>query len=96
VIDVSEYLAAFQAINRTKVVIRLEAADHQGMADLRLTAVAYRLPEDSAELAPLASAESTWMATNLKSLDSALIHVLYLLDFQLGKSEFERVIPKSV
>lgn len=92
--DIAAHLVAFQAINRVKVVLRMEAGDWKGCADVGVTAVAYCLPADSPDLAPLASVRLNLLATNLRQMDAAVIHLLYMLDAQLASGEYAKVLDK--
>lgn len=85
-------IVAFQAINQVKVVIRLEAGDWKGTADVGATATAYRLAPADGDLSPLASVRVNLLSTNLQTAEAAVIHLLYLLDAQLASGAFAETI----
>jgi hypothetical protein len=74
--------------------VRLSVGDRHGRACVLLTGLAHRRDRDVGEVPPLASVSVNCLALNLRSLDAALIHVLYLLDGQLAENEIERVKNK--
>lgn len=92
--DVTVTLAAFEKINQVRVQIELSCLESRGMTDLNMRATAWSLESIEQEARPLGYANVTFSATNLRSLDAALIHLLYLLDGRLAEQEFVAAQPK--
>lgn len=88
-------IVAFQAINNVRVEMRLSAGDWQGRADVRLTMVAHPLEGEIGEVVPLGSVSLNLLATNLRTMDAALIHGLYVLDARLASGEFASIIKEQ-
>lgn len=83
-------LLAFEAMNRVKLEIRIGRVDDGPASDLALTALAHQEGTEIGDQAPLASASVRCSAMNLKTLDSAVLALMYRLDFQLAELEFAR------
>ena len=54
--------------------------------------VAHPRAGEIGEVPPLGSVSVTCSATRLRTMEAALIHALYMLDGQLAKGEFARVL----
>ena len=84
-LDSAMHIAALQAMTGTRVVMTLTAGDHDGRADVSVGAVAYDRTVEGADQPVLASVSVNCLATRLRTLDAALIHVLYLLDGEIAR-----------
>lgn len=85
--DVAMNIAAFEQMNQVKIEMRLSVGDRQGRACVLVTAAAHQRDLDIGEAPSSASVSVNCLALNLRSLDAALIHALYLLDGQLDNNE---------
>ena len=85
--DVLMNIVAFETINNVQIELRMSVEDNMGRADLRITCLANERQQGPLGPVTLASASVTCLSTNLKSLDAALIHALYLLDGELAREE---------
>jgi len=85
-VDVGMNVVAFEAMNNVRIEIRMSVGDYHGRADLLVTALAHDRKVPIGEAPPLASVSVSCLATKLRSLEAALIHVLYLLDGQLAEN----------
>ena len=92
--DVTVTIAAFEKINQVRVSVRLGCVERDGRTDLRLIAEAWSLEGLFSEVRLLALVSVNCSGINLKSMDAALIHVLYMLDGKLAEEEFARVDKK--
>jgi len=88
--DVVGNLMAFEAMNNVRLELRLASMLRHGKPDLAVTALAFPKLEESMEQPHLALVRLTCSALNLRTLDAALIHALYLLDGQIASNELER------
>lgn len=88
-VDVGMNVVAFEAMNNVRIEVRLTVGDYHGKADLLVEALAYERQSPNGVAKPLVSVSVSCSATKLRSLEAALIHVLYLLDGQLAESELE-------
>lgn len=88
-------IAAFEKINQVRVNVRLGCVEHKGMTDLEMIAEAWALPGIQQEVKLLGSVSVRCSTINLKSMDAALIHVLYILDGKLAEEEFASVPKKG-
>jgi hypothetical protein len=86
VVDLAMNIVAFESMNKCRIVLTMEVYDRHGHADVRIQATAYDRASDPAVHASLASVTMSAMSTGMKTLDAALIHVLYLLDGELGRN----------
>jgi len=93
-IDVLMNIVAFERINEVRIEVRMSAEEHHGKADMRIACLAHSKETPIGDQPPLASVSVTCLDTNLKSLDAALIHALYMLDGQLAENELEGAKPK--
>jgi len=92
--DVAANLIAFEAINNVRLEIRMATGDHKGAADLLLTALAFPRVTEQPAVPPLGSASATCSGTNRKSLEGALIQLLYQLDAKLASGVFAEILDK--
>lgn len=92
--DVTVTIAAFEKINEVRVNVRLGCIEHKGHTDLEMIAEAWSLPGLQQEVKLLGCVSVRCSTINLKSMDAALIHVLYLLDGKLDEAEFAAVDKK--
>ena len=82
-------ILAFEDINKVCLEVRIGRVGEGAKRDLAVTALAHAEKGTIGEVPPLASASVTCSAMNLRTLDSAVLAVLYRLDFQLGELELE-------
>jgi len=87
-------ILAFEVMNRVKLEIRIGRVDDGPASDLALTALAHDEGTQIGDQPPLASASVKCSAMNLRTLDSAVLALLYRLDFQLAQQEFEKTAQK--
>jgi hypothetical protein len=90
--DVAATMVAFEAINNVRLEVRMATADHRGTVDIALTVVAVERSAEDREVRTLASANVRCSAMNLKSLEAALIHALYILDGRLAEGSFAETL----
>ena len=88
------YLVAFEAINSVRLEIRLSVEDRKGAADVCATVVAHSRKVEIGEAPPLGSVSADLTTMNRKTLEDALIQLLYRLDGQLASGEFASVLTK--
>jgi hypothetical protein len=93
-LDVLMSMVAFERINNVRLEIRLSSTETRGKADLQIMCAAHAVGVEIGEAPSLASVSVTCLATNLKSLDAALIHALYLLDGKLASNELGGTVKK--
>ena len=86
-LDVAVNLAAFETMNKVKLEVRLEVTSQNDRAELLIAVIASTPADVTAERVALGSATVRCSATNLNTLEAALIHALYALDSQLAYSE---------
>lgn len=92
--DVALLLAAFESINQVKLDVRLTVEDRLGRGDLAVEAWATSRETGGADPTFLASASVSTLGSGLVSLESAVIHALYLLDAKMAEGEFAKVIKQ--
>jgi len=85
--DVADNLKAFEDLNKVKLEMRLTLVDRHGRPDFRLNVLAHQLGVEIGDQPPLASVNLSCSGLHLVSLEAALIHGLYLMDFELGVQE---------
>jgi hypothetical protein len=88
VVDLAAVMAAFQGMNRCRIVITLTAEEKGGSADIRLGAAALADGQEGMEVTTLASANALCLANRHQTTDQAILSLLYKLDFQLASDEF--------
>jgi len=86
-VDLAMNIVAFETINNVRIRLELTVVDRRGRGDVQVTATAHPRTPEVPVPPPLASVSVTCLATNLRTVDAALIHVLYLLDGRLAKVE---------
>lgn len=84
--DTASALEAFEQQNNIRIVTTLRTAKHRGEADIWLEAKALSERSENGERTLLAFASVRCLAMNHKHLDTALLALLYALDFQLAES----------
>jgi len=89
-VDLPFMMVAFESMNNVRLAVTIMACDTDGVADLQLSMVALPRMVADGEVTPLASANRRYSAMNLKTLYSALIQLMYVLDFQLAEKELGR------
>lgn len=85
--DVADNMKAFQDLNGVFLEIRLALVDRHGAPDFRLNVLAHDASVGIGDLPPLGSVNLSCSGLNLVSLEAALIHGLYLMDFELAARE---------
>lgn len=90
-VDIAFMIAAFQAMNKVIVAITLTAMDSDGAADMRLTATAHQLATVDPEAPILVSVSKSFLGMNIRTLEAAVIQLLYQLDFALAEKELGRM-----
>jgi len=93
-VDVAMNIVAFETMNQVKLEMRLSVGDRQGRACVLIEAQAHSRNPENGEAPPLASVNVNCLALNLRSLDAALIHALYLLDGKLADEQIGGVAKK--
>lgn len=94
VVDVAMNMVAFETMNNVKIELRMSVGDRGGRACVLITALAHARDQEIGEVLPLASVNVNCLATNLQTLDAALIHALYMLDGQLVENELGTKVKK--
>lgn len=89
VLDVTELLCSFEEQNSVMIEIRLSRVGSGQHSDLMMVMVAHAVGAEIGVAPPLASVNVRCLALNRKKLEAAVIHGLYLLDFQLAQNELE-------
>jgi hypothetical protein len=92
--DLADILNAFQGENGLTVNIKLSPVVTGTTTDIRLEAVWWTLGQDYADRRHSDYLSVTCLATNRKSLEAAILALLYQLDFKLALSEYDAVIKK--
>ncbi len=95
VADLTDMVAGFEVHNTCVLEMRIMMATGVKLPDLQLTLLAWPKEGKSTEVKPLASVSVKCSATNLKTWNSALIHAMYALDFQLALNELGHAEPKK-
>jgi len=93
-VDVAMNIVAFETMNQVKLEMRLSVGDRQGRACVLITALAHDRSYEIGEVPSLASVNVNCLALNLRSVDAALIHALYLLDGKLAEEAVGNVQNK--
>jgi hypothetical protein len=88
VVDLAAVMAAFQGINRCRIVVTLTVEEKGPSSDIRAGAVALRDDPDGGGVKTLASANVLCLANRHRTVDAAILSLLYKLDFQLASEEF--------
>lgn len=86
--DTASALSAFEEQNKIRIVTTLRSALHQGQPDLWLEGKALSERSENGDRTLLAFASVRCLAMNHKHLDTALLALLYALDFQLAEKEW--------
>lgn len=93
--DTTEALRAFEEQNNVRIVVTMRATRDPAPADIWLEGKALSQVEHDGVRSLLAFASVKCLGMRHKSLDAALLALLYALDFQLAENEFAKTIPKS-
>jgi len=88
-------LSAFEEMNRVRIEICLHHSTLNDLADITVTAKAWERGAERREAKPLGLVSVTWRAEGFKSLEGLITFLLYQLDFQLARGEFDAVKPNS-
>lgn len=88
VVDLAAVMAAFQGINRCRIVVTLTVEENGPSSDIRIGATALQDDPDGPEVKTLASVNVLCLANRLRTVDPAILSLLYKLDFQLASEEF--------
>ncbi len=92
--DLADILNAFEDENHLTVNIRLSPVVTGTTTDIRLEAVWWKVGEDYVDRRHSDYLSVTCLATNRKSLEAAILALLYQLDFKLASDEFDGVVKK--
>ena len=87
-------LLAFESINNLQIEIRLSREEEGEKSEMLCVVVAHPRGQPIGEVPPLASVSVKCSALNLRTLESAVIHALYLLDSKLAWGEFAAVLKQ--
>jgi hypothetical protein len=87
-------MVAFEAINNVRLVLRMTTGDHKGAADLVMTVTALPRNEPDGGQLSLGSASATCSGINLRTLEGALIQLMYRLDSKLAEGAFAKTLDK--
>ena len=85
--DISAVMAAFEEVNQVRITLSIQTRQMGRVGDIQIGAMASDNRSDNPEANTLASVNATFLATGRKTLDAAVIHVLYLLDGKLASNE---------
>lgn len=88
--DVAMNIVGFEVMNNVKIALVMTVEDREGVGEVYLTATALPRQLGSGAVKPLASVRSSCYSMNVKSLEAAVIHILYLLDGKLGSVEMRK------
>lgn len=86
-IDVAALMEAFEEINQVKIILSITLEGTGSLRGLRIGAVAMENNSPSTEATVLASVNASFSAMNLKTVEAAVMHVLYLLDGKIAYQE---------
>lgn len=92
--DLEEAIRTFETQDNVKVHIAMETTITGKTPDLRLTLSATRSGTVPAEPVNLGFVSVTCLGTSRKSLEAAILALLYQLDFKLALDEFDGTIKK--
>lgn len=84
VVDVMALLEAFEEMNGCRVSVEMMLTKEGGIRDLWLQATAWERGGELPDPKVLTSVNATCSAINLRSLDAAVIRILYTLDGKLA------------
>ena len=93
--DITDMLAGFEEHNGCKVVLTVRVEGTGDSRTLVLGVTAWAVSQKDTAVPHLASVSVKCSALNLKHWNSAIIHALYALDFQLALLELGHAEPKS-
>jgi hypothetical protein len=82
-------LLAFEVINHCQIVVSLTVVEEGRHPEVSIGAVARELQSVNSDQPVLASVNAICSAMNVRSLEGALIHLLYMLDGELAKREIQ-------
>jgi hypothetical protein len=85
--DVAVNLLAFEEINRCQIIISLTVVGEPADRQMSIGAVARELESVSSDQPVLASVSAICSGMNVRSLEGALIHILYTLDGEIASRE---------
>lgn len=92
--DLASILHAFQNDNKITIELALVPTVTGTTEDLRLSLVWWPVGGARQEAKPSDYLSVTCLATNRRSLESALLALLYQLDFKLALAEFDGAVRK--
>jgi len=84
-------LAAFEEMNRCRIEVTFSRWTTAEKPDLSVVAKAWEKEADRRVAKPLGFVNVIWRAERLKTLEGLITYLLYQLDFQLARNEFESV-----
>jgi|SRR5215208_1641140 len=92
--DISTIIRTFEGTEQVDITVELTHTMVMGASALLVAAKAYSNKKGEQAAQPLASASATCSATGLRTLEAAVIHVLYVLDFQIAVAELGKAEVK--
>lgn len=93
--DVTDMLNGFQQHNSCRIVVEVSVEVVDQVPGIVLVAKAYEGDPALLGAKPLGSVSVKCSTMNLKAWNSALIHVMYALDFQLALNELGHAAPQK-
>lgn len=86
--DLADILLRFEKENSVEVLVTITTEVKNNKQDLRLTLQPYDTKGEEVAPMPWAFVSATCSSTNRKTLEAALLALLYQLDFKLARNEF--------
>lgn len=90
--DIALAVEAFEGLNNVRITLELATVITRGLVDLEMTAWCWDADRENTEAPLLASANAKCSALARRSLESAVLVLLYQLDSRLASGEFEKTI----
>jgi len=94
-IDIAAVMEAFEEINQVRITVSITLEGTGSERGLRIGAVAEERRGEDTEVTTLASASASFSATNLKTAEAAVLHILYMLDGKIAYAEINSAEPKK-
>lgn len=94
-VDVAAVLVAFEQMNQLRLIVTLRTCEGMETPDCWLEGKALSKVSVSGVRSLLAFASVRCGSTGLKTLDSAVLNLLYALDFQLAENELARTVKAA-
>lgn len=94
-LDIASAMDAFEVANNCTIAVQMAVVLVDGKPEMELRTVATEGRSTKQAAVPLVLSSAICLASKYKSLDSAVFHQLYVLDFQLALLEWETAEPKK-